>query len=481
MKKLVSKHFVFLYTCVFLQACSGDANIIVSSLDSSETGDADVSENLEAQLRQEIVNASNGDGLSWAILPNSDNLQSIPQDTLNPLTYQKIQLGQFLFHDTAIATKGQSGESTTWSCASCHHAAAGFKSGIPQGIGEGGVGFGSDGESRRLATDFDAMAENNASNKPDIQPLASPSILNSAYQDVMLWNGQFGNSSSSAINQGIPNHLLATPDTPKKENLRALSGLETQAIAGLDVHRLAVTDNSVLQTNISYQQMFNAAFPSGSIDVHMDAGKAIAAYERTVLANMAPFQQWLRGSTGALNKAELRGGILFFGKAGCADCHRGPALSSEVGALEDDVFMAIGFNDFDSASQPLVHGEVKAADKQGRGGFTLEAADMYKFKIPQLYNLADTNVFGHGASFSSVREVLEYKNAGIAQNALAAPFLDQRFKPLQLEATEIDDLEQFLTTALYDGDLMRYQPVFVPSGECIIVDPKTVNSHGLCP
>ncbi len=415
------------------------------------------------------------------MLPQSNELQSIPQDPSNPLSSSKIELGKLLFHDTAFATKGVSAESGTWSCASCHHAAAGFKSGVPQGIGEGGIDFGRKGTSRRLSDQFDAMALDDATNKPDIQPVASPSILNSAYQDVMLWNGQFGNATNNLINQGIPEEILSTAGTPKIENNRALPGLETQAIAGLDVHRLNVDENSELQRNPIYTQLFNQSYPMGSADIKSDAGKAIAAYERSVLSNQAPFQRWLRGEANVLNASELRGGILFFGKANCGSCHRGPALSSEINATEDSVFMAVGFNDFSPATQSLVHGVVKDADKLGRGGFTKEESDMYKFKIPQLYNLADANVFGHGASFSSIREVLEYKNQGKAQNQLSTAYLDARFIRLELSSQEIDDLAQFLTTALYDPNLERYQPESVPSGECIIVEPGTLDSYKLCP
>jgi len=451
-----------------------EASIGVSFVhNNSETASAELIAAIESQYSE---------GVSGLILPDSRDFNAIPQDPQNPITHEKVALGELLFHDTAFATKGLSLEEKTWSCASCHHAAAGFKSGIPQGIGEGGLGFGADGSERRMSSSFDPDADDSSLiPKPDIQPLASPTILNSAYQDVMLWNGQFGNSVNGIINAGIDPDILATPDTPKAENLRRLSGLEIQAIAGLDVHRLEMHGSSELQTNHDYIDLFTAAYRGGSDDEQRDAGKAIAAYERTVLANRAPFQLWLRGDESALSSDELRGGALFFGKAGCGDCHRGPALSSEVGATEDEVFMAIGFADFDSDTQPQVHGPIKQADKEGRGGFTTETHDKYQFKIPQLYNLADAPILGHGASFSSVREVLNYKNRAVSQVAHIDAALDQRFTPLGLTRKEIDDLEAFISNALYDPDLMRYQPTAVPSGECIIVDPLTFNTGGLCP
>ncbi len=445
--------------------------------------DAKTQSTLLSDALNEAISAQYLQGRQALLLPDSTNFATIPQDINNPITASKVALGQMLFHDTAFATAGESMETKTWSCASCHHAAAGFKSGIPQGIGEGGINFGTNGADRVLSSAFNANGDagNTAQPTPDIQPLASPSILNSAYQDVMLWNGQFGNSSTGVINQSIPPETLSTPGTPKAANTRGLSGLEIQAIAGLGVHRMNVETNSELQTNPQYQVLFDAAYPQGSIDVLSDAGKAIAAYERTVLANEAPFQQWLKGDAKALTDAELRGGALFFGKAGCSDCHRGPALSSEVNATTGEVFMAVGFADFDSATQANVHGSITLNDKRGRGGFTGNPTEHFRFKIPQLYNLADTTVFGHGASFTSVREVLLYKNQAVPQVDGIQQHLDNRFTPLGLTNSELMDLERFLTQALYDDNLARYQPASVPSGECIIVDPLTTQTQGFCP
>lgn len=424
---------------------------------------------LQAHVKGLIEGASGGVGLAAFMLPDSDDLQSIPQDPANPLTAEKIALGKMLFHDTALATNGVSGETQSWSCSTCHHSAAGFKSGIPQGIGEGGIGFGVDGSLRVLDSMFDGDAGQGASNQPDLQPVASPTVLNSAYQDVMLWNGQFGNGATGSVNSGIAESLLMTPGTPKAENSRQLEGLETQAIAGIGVHRLQVEPGSVIQTMPGYRELWRAAYADQSTDVLMDAGKAIAAYERSLLANRSPFQLWLRGDNNALSRVELQGAELFFGKAGCVACHQGPALGSAPLATENEMFFAIGFADFDT-SDVRIHGSVDEATSKGRGGFTRNPDDNYRFKIPQLYNLADTAVFGHGGSFNSIREVVEYKNAGMAQSATAESALDSRFRPLALLAAEIDKLTAFLSTALRDPDLVRYEPEAVPSGACVTVD-----------
>lgn len=418
-----------------------------------------------SQILTAAIQAANPGGLAAFTLPQSDDLANIPQDPNNPLTSEKVALGQMLYHETALATDGVNPALVgTWSCASCHHAASGFKAGIPQGIAEGGSGFGIAGETRVLVEGFDKDSEDPMM-VPDVQPVTSPAVLNTAYQEVMLWNGQFGNVEGGVVNADLAAEVLSPAETPKVENVRGLAGLEIQAIAGTKVHRMNTFNNSILQTNDEYVMMFDAAFPDGSVDFLEDAGKAIAAYERTILANESPFQMWLNGDENAMTDTEIAGATLFFGKAGCVSCHNGPGLSSAVGATEAEMFMAIGFADFDP-NNPQITGSVSDADARGRGGFTGEADDDYKFKVPQLYNLTDTNVFGHGASFTSVRDIVAYKNTAVAQKVIPEAQMDARFQPLGLTEEEIDHLTAFLETGLYDPNLIRYVPVALPSGQC---------------
>lgn len=437
-------------------------------------------DSLEGQVRAAIRAASGDRGLAAFRLPHSADLASIPQDPLNPLTPAKVALGQLLFHDTAFALNGRLNDNETWSCATCHHAAAGFKAGVRQGIGNGGIGFGAFGQQRVLATGFDGNAEADSERMPDVQPIASPSILNSAWQDVMLWNGQFGNSLNGIVNNHVARERLLAAGTPKAFNATGLSGVEVQAMAGTGVHRLRFSDHSPLQVNDVYRGLWQAAFDDEALPELMGAGMAIAAYERTVIANQAPFQRWLRGEPGTMNESQLRGAQLFFGSAGCVDCHRGPALSSEAGAMAEQMFMALGFSDLD-ANNPTLAGQVDEATRLGRGGLTGLAHDNYRFKIPQLYNLADAPVLGHGGTFTSVREVIEYKNQAVAQHPdVPLSALDTRFRPLGLSESQVSDLTAFVRDALRDPALARYQPEMVPSGKCVVVDAGEWAADATC-
>lgn len=383
-------------------------------------------------------------------LPQSTDLSKIPSDPKNPLTAEKIHLGKFLFHETGLALNPKQVQGmNTYSCASCHHSKAGFQSGLKQGIGEGGTGFGLFGEARLLMEGYDETTI-------DVQPIRSPTILNTAYQDVMLWNGQFGATKSNIGTEGE-----WTPDTPKAVNSMGFEGLETQAIAGLEVHRLKCAPEMV--ENSAYKELFDAAYPevpNNERYSQQNAALAIAAYERTVLANEAPFQRWLRGEADALNEMEVKGALLFYGKGECYKCHSGPGLNS-IG------FHALGMNDLEGSS---VHGSVDEATKKGRGGFTNNPDDNFTFKTPTLYNLKDVRFLGHGGSFSNVRDIIAYKNLAVAENNnVPTENLSPLFKPLHLSETEIDQLTAFIENGLYDASLSRYVPETLPTGRCFPV------------
>lgn len=406
---------------------------------------------LDGQLQNLLDEKGGAEGAAFFNMPESNELTQIPEDPKNPLTAQKVALGKMLFHESGLGVHPEKEFSKgTYSCASCHFASAGFQAGRFQGIGEGGVGFGLNGEARQPGPLY-------KEEELDVQPLRSPSAMNGAFQINQLWNGQFG---ATGLNNGLD--YAFTPGTPKETNELGYEGLEIQAIAGLSVHRMDVTEQLV--TDLGYKQMFDDVFASFPVENRYSketAGLAIAAYERTILSNQAPFQKWLDGERNAMSAQEKRGAILFFDKAGCAECHTGPALNS----ME---FYALGMMDLFDCDEAVFKADPGLSDHMGRGGFTGNAEDNYKFKVPQLYNLKDSPFLGHGATFRTIRSIIEYKNQAIKENPnVPNEQLAEQFQPLGLSHSEIDDLTAFIKNALHDPDLLRYQPSSVNSGNCI--------------
>ncbi|MEM7104335.1 MAG: cytochrome c peroxidase [Bacteroidota bacterium] len=402
---------------------------------------------LDIELEDALVAA--GGSLSNFILPESDDFGSIPQDPLNPLTPEKVELGKFLFHEPGLASNPRlpMGKNV-YSCASCHHAGAGFQAGRRQGLAEGGLGFGINGEGRDLDPAYPTAFI-------DVQPIRTPSAMHAAYQINQLWNGQFG---ATGVNIGTESFW--TVETPKETNHLGYQGTEIQAIAGLGVHELEM--DSAFCVNTSYETLFNNAYPGLPVSEQItaeNAGLAIAAYERTLLANKAPFQKWLRGDQAAMTESQKKGAVLFFSTANCVSCHNGPALN-------DMNFYALGMEDLNGSG---VYGSEPAtgATNRGRGGFTNDPADDYKFKTPQLYNLKDSPFYGHGGTFTSVKDVIEYKNAALPDNTNVPPEnLAVDFIPLNLSVSEIQQITDFIENGLHDPDLMRYVPESLPSGFC---------------
>jgi cytochrome c peroxidase len=403
--------------------------------------------NVDAEIRQLLEQQSEGQGLSYFTLPESHQYSLIPQDPLNPLSSVKVKLGQLLFHETGVGLLASLPDEglLTYSCATCHFASAGFQANRVQGIGEGGIGFGVNGEGREPhpAYPHDSI---------DVQPVRTPTAMNGAWQEVMLWNGALG-----AVGPNAGTDDRWEMGTPIFNNFFGHHGLETQAIAGMTVHRQLVNQEVCISIP-TYEDMFDLAFPDwpqATRYSNRTAGMAIAAYERTVMSNKAPWQEYLRGNTSALSESEKRGAALFFGKAECSSCHSGPALNSMT-------FYGYGMKDLDGPE--VING---TSNDLGRGGFTGNPDENYKFKTPQLYNLKDSPFLGHGSSFRSVREVVEYKNAGVPENLnVPESQLADAFKPLGLTQQEVNDLVNFIENALYDPYLSRYEPQNLPSGLC---------------
>ncbi|MFM9950606.1 MAG: hypothetical protein ACKV1O_21895, partial [Saprospiraceae bacterium] len=103
----------------------------------------------------------------------------------------------------------------------------------------------------------------------------------------------------------------------------------------------------------------------------------------------------------------------------------------------------------------------------GRGGFTGNPDDLYKFRVPQLYNLGDSGPYFHGSSKQTLEEVIEYFNNGVHENPrVPASQISLFFHPLGLNEEEKKDLVAFIRDGLRDPNLQRYVPEQVMSGLC---------------
>jgi len=403
---------------------------------------------LDARLNARLSDLSPGGDRSYFILPDEEDYADIPHDPQNPLTREKVELGKMLFFETGLAlAPAKSFNKETYSCATCHVPSIGFVPGRVQGIADGGVGFGEHGEKRKGMQLYNPE-------EMDVQGARPLSVMNVAFTVNTMWAGKFG---GNGVNEGTEDRWVGDAEL----NHEGFLGLETQNIEGLHLHRMVV--NKDVTDTLGYTQMFDQAFTEWSEEERYSpksASFAISAYLRTLLTNEAPFQNWLKGDEQAMTEEEKTGALVFFGKAGCYRCHTGAALNNPT------EFYALGVKDLYETGQAFA---TSADDPRnlGRGGFTGRAEDMYKFKVPQLYNMREAGFYFHGSSKRSLREVVEYFDDGVAENQnVPEEQLAAQLHPLRLTEAEKQSLVRFLEDALWDPNVDRYVPEKVLSGNC---------------
>jgi len=403
---------------------------------------------LDNQLENSIQGKSPNGTLDFYVLPNENDLHLIPQDPKNPLTPQKVELGKLMYYDTGLGQDPmkEAGRGT-YSCASCHVSEAGFRPGNFQGIADGGVNFGIGGEDRVKNTLY-------SDDELDVQSARPLSMVNVAYVSNTFWNGQFGGGN---VNEGTEDVWDLRDDT--ELNHLGFEGIETQNMDGLIAHRITI--NKELLDEYGYTFLFDQVFADVPVEERYTiatASLAFSAYIRTILANRAPFQDWLKGDREALGYEEKKGAILFFEKAQCIQCH----YNQNLGSSE---FHALGVTDMDQI--PSYNTSPDDRRNLGRGGFTLQPEDNYRFRVPGIYNLQGANFYFHGASKTSIRDLVEYKNAAQSENSrVPQDLISSKFKPIGLTEEEKYHLIAFLENGLQDPDLKRYVPTSVLSGNC---------------
>lgn len=319
----------------------------------------------------------------------------------------------------------------------------------------------------------------------------SPSMIGAGFNNRLLFGGFAGQPASA------PGSLNPFHD-PAQENLTLLL---------LDAHRMLNFESAVLQKIPAFAKLFQEAFPREAAQAAKDHNpdelindqtvfRATATFLRTVVTRNTPFDRFLAGDDRALTPAQQRGARLFFtpaaggaGGAGCFSCHSGPMLNKQVddpdvtgmGTFVDENFFNVGIGDHPvQALNALARGHLNVhklgpdgypyhAEDNGRGEITGRAADAFRFRSLTLRQLRDARTFFHNGSFTQLRDVVEYFNAGVPQDATAgaAPTLSVRFTNprgpgyaagLGLSQAQVSDLTDFLENGLYDPALVAYDP-----------------------
>ncbi len=467
----------------------------------AEGGQTDAAAGNARALRNAII-ARIG-GLEKLRVPerNEDLPQpALPDGSIDPrfkITEAKRYLGKLLYFDPVRMNRirpefgGDFSTMQTASCGSCHLGESAGKAGQIVNLAQGAEGRGytdalgrfhvrrrvSPGKVDIIPTGVKhevngVVLKDGRFDMVDAVPRLSPSMIGFAFNNRLLLGGKAGQPA------GDPN------------NPRGLPAGENLAEIAFDAHRMLETQKDALQKIPAYIKLFQDAFPeeaakhavSGSLDdlINDDTiGRAVAAFLRTVVTRNTAWDRFLAGADRALTPRQIRGAWLFVsgasvGGANCISCHSGPMLNKqlgdEAGRLVEENFYNLGIGDHplqDLARQAL--GDPNHHDI-GRGEITGRAEDNFKFRALTLRQLKDSGgQLTHSALFTSVREVVEYFNAGVPLDPIAAGAgsLTPRFTNprgpnsapgLGLDEADVEALVDFLENALYDPDFARFNP-----------------------
>src|SRR5260370_2518146 len=220
-----------------------------------------------------------------------------PKDS--PTTPEKVALGRLLFWNPLL-----SGPQDV-ACASCHHPQNGYAEDRDLSLGVTAIGLGSKRHQAPGST-IPIVKRN------------SPTVLNIAFS---------GSDQSGSYDPAT---------APMFWDLRVKS-LEKQALEPLKAHEemrgntypddeALATVVAKLQANAEYRSLFAGAFGSAQPVNSENLGRAIAAFERTLLANNSPFDRYMRGDRSAMTEEQVSG-MRRFESVGCGKGPNGPLFS----------------------------------------------------------------------------------------------------------------------------------------------------------
>ena len=289
---------------------------------------------------------------------------SIPSPADNVPTPSRIALGKRLFSDVRLSGKA------TMSCATCHDPEQAFTDG------------------RR----FSSGVEGNVLRRH------SPTLWNVAWGRAFFWDGRMPSLEMQALKP------IEDPDE--------MGGNIDDVIARL-------------RADPSYVAGFAVTYPATPSITAGTLAKALASYQRSLVAPPTRFDRWISGDRKALSAGEAAGFRLFNGKAGCGTCHQGWAFT-------DHGFHDIGLPGID----------------KGRGTVMGIPRLDHAFKTPSLRELKWTAPYMHDGSLATLDDVLTHYERGIIERSTQSRDLPRN---LNLTADERRDLLAFLGSLSSDA------------------------------
>jgi cytochrome c peroxidase len=389
-------------------------------------------------------------------------------------------LGRMLWFDTIT---GLNDDNT---CAGCHSPLQGF------------------GDSQSIAIGIDNNGIVGPGRTGPRNQRRSPMVLNGAFYPALMWNSRFAALSGDPFDNRLGFHF------PPPEGL-SLSRLPHLLVAqafipptervevagfGFPGNNDTIRDEVLRRLNEieAYQRLFSKSFPQvrdGQPITFEMFGRAIAEFEFTLVFADAPIDRFGRGDHAAMTASQKRGALLFFGRAGCVECHAVAGESNEM--FSDFQTHVLGVPQVAPMLSNMVFDGPGANEDFGLEQVTGNPADRYKFRTSPLRNVALQPTFGHNGAFVSldasirhhldVRASLQAYSTDVLDDDLRGALgpihplldrLDSRIaNPTVLSDKEFEDLLAFVRDGLLDSRarparLRHLIPQHVPSGRPVL-------------
>jgi len=315
----------------------------------------------------------------------------IPPD--NALTADRVKLGHKLYFEKRLSADG------TVSCATCHDVTRGFTDQLETSEGI-----------------EDQVGRRNA-----------PTTLNVALLQTVFLDGR-------------------SPTLEHQARLPIINPIEM----GMPDGAAAV---NAIKDDPEYQAAFRKAY--GRQVNYEDIGRAIAAFERTLIFIDSPFRRFLNGDEGAISEEAKKGWVLFNEKGRCVTCH---PINTSNPLGTDNRFHNVGVSARHQDFEGLAKEALKALSEDpseekldelalstdmselGRFMVTKNRSDIGAFRTSLLLNVGITPPYMHDGSVATLWDVMDHYNKGGEPNL----FLDGGMEPLALTETEIDQIVEFL-------------------------------------
>ena len=313
---------------------------------------------------------------------------------------ERAAIGQLLYYDKIL-----SGNQNI-SCGTCHHHRFGSGDGLSLGIGEGGIGV---GPARQPGKGDNRIKKRIPRNASALWNLGAKQFTVLFHDGRLAIADDFDNGFNTPAEEWLPKGLETVLGTqaifPMTAQFEMAGNPKENEVAGALHDRIDYVW-PILAKRVriipEYGQRFVAVFddldrPEDITIAHI--GEALAAFIAIEFkSNDAPFDAYLAGDIAALTPHQKRGLDLFFGTAGCSDCHSGPLLT-------DQQFHALMIPPFGPGRTRRFDPYVRDV---GRMGETDNLDDAYRFRTPSLRNVALTAPYGHNGAYPTLEGIIRH-------------------------------------------------------------------------